>query len=509
MEAEEGAEAEAEEGAEAANVEPEILSYEEFALALGVDVIAATGRSGSGGGGGGGGRVDPPWTLAEDEAIASLVGAVADKEGLDPLRIRATDLERAFNAGTGNVGAGAVAAGGAVLRRRSFRGVQARYAALCVLNKAALLALPLTDVGRKDWPGKTPLVATALPRFRPFQAFASVVGALPAATAVDADADAGTTVAAAAAAAGTELSGREYCAVKRAVFTRSKLLGLWLPALRETTTPTGAPPDEYERPDDLREININRLEARNTAAAASALPSDAASAMSSSSSSAVTTVEVATSIVSAAAAAAAGADFSAIPFSERLRMSVFGQLVDGIRHWDDRSLRRSFVHMQDAGQARAFFVKFTGEGVDDHGGPYRAALHAAAGEEPQGLLGLLTPCMNAKTDTGDNREQTVFNPEYLAMPDRLPLYAHLGKLVALACRHNVMVPLALPDLLWRPLVGEAVGLPALQATDAHTARSLLAIMGRAGEGSDALGGGGSRGGGDGEGGGGKAKGGCC
>ena len=30
--------------------------------------------------------------------------------------------------------------------------------------------------------------------------------------------------------------------------------------------------------------------------------------------------------------------------------------------WDDRSLRRAFIHMQDAGQSRAFFVKFTGEG---------------------------------------------------------------------------------------------------------------------------------------------------
>ena len=101
------------------------------------------------------------------------------------------------------------------------------------------------------------------------------------------------------------------------------------------------------------------------------------------------------------------------------------------------------------------------------------------GEEPAGLLGLLVPCMNAKTDTGDNREKTVLNPEYLATGgDRLALYAHFGKLLGLACRHDVMVPLALPDLVWQPLTGEPVGVPALQATDAHTARSLLAIMQR-------------------------------
>ena len=182
-----------------------------------------------------------------------------------------------------------------------------------------------------------------------------------------------------------ELAGREFCAVKRAVFTRSKLLGLWLPALRETTTPTGAPPDEYERPDDLREISINRLEARSASTATLSTSSSSSSeghphllsstastgggsvaSSSSSETAAVTTIETTST------SNATTADFSVIPFAERLRVSVFGQLVENIRHWDERSLRRSFVHMQDAGQARAFFVKFTGEGVDDHGGPYRA-----------------------------------------------------------------------------------------------------------------------------------------
>jgi hypothetical protein len=41
-----------------------------------------------------------------------------------------------------------------------------------------------------------------------------------------------------------------------------------------------------------------------------------------------------------------------------------------------------------------------GEGVDDHGGPYRAALHTAVGEEPPGFLQLLTPCVNSKSDSG-------------------------------------------------------------------------------------------------------------
>ena len=38
--------------------------------------------------------------------------------------------------------------------------------------------------------------------------------------------------------------------------------------------------------------------------------------------------------------------------------------------------------------------------MDDHGGPYRAALHTALGEEPAEFLGLLSLCMNAKSESG-------------------------------------------------------------------------------------------------------------
>ena len=48
------------------------------------------------------------------------------------------------------------------------------------------------------------------------------------------------------------------------------------------------------------------------------------------------------------------------------------------------------------GNPRAFFVKFTGEGVDDHGGPYRAAFQSAVAEEAKDLLGLFVPCANGR-----------------------------------------------------------------------------------------------------------------
>ena len=46
------------------------------------------------------------------------------------------------------------------------------------------------------------------------------------------------------------------------------------------------------------------------------------------------------------------------------------------------------------------YLLLSGEGVDDHGGPYRAALHTALGEEPAEFLGLLSLCMNAKSESG-------------------------------------------------------------------------------------------------------------
>jgi HECT-domain (ubiquitin-transferase) len=143
-----------------------------------------------------------------------------------------------------------------------------------------------------------------------------------------------------------------------------------------------------------------------------------------------------------------------------------------------------------------------GEGVDDHGGPYRAALHTAVGEEPNGFLELLTPCMNAKSDSGEildppvtlssnflrydlikcllllllflgeNRDQTVLNPEFVQNAERLPLYNYFGKLLAIACRHSIMVPLSLPDMVWKPLVGETLKITDLKAIDVHTVRSL-------------------------------------
>ena len=48
---------------------------------------------------------------------------------------------------------------------------------------------------------------------------------------------------------------------------------------------------------------------------------------------------------------------------------------------------------------------------------------------------------------------------------RLRDVSFLGKLVGLACRHSLMVPLNLPSLVWKPLVGLPVDRKDLRAVD--------------------------------------------
>ena len=100
--------------------------------------------------------------------------------------------------------------------------------------------------------------------------------------------------------------------------------------------------------------------------------------------------------------------------------------------------RAAFVHMQDGGQPRAFYVKFVGEGVDDHGGPYRATFQAALADEPVRSLQLVTEG-GALNSSGSCPEAW---------------FHHLGRLLGVAGRHRVPVALELGASVWAPLSGE-------------------------------------------------------
>jgi hypothetical protein len=205
-------------------------------------------------------------------------------------------------------------------------------------------------------------------------------------------------------------------------------LALWNLVLRETSTFTLPNSDEYERPEDIPVIEIDRIRARGAQISGDALSPAA-----------------------------------------RLSASVLGQILDATWSWEDASLRRSFAHMQDAGQTRCFFVKFRGEGVDDHGGPYRALFQTAIGEEPA-QLGLLRPCPNGRSRFGPNQDQLLLDgEECFGASGTEELFYHVGRLLGVAVRHRIHLPLSLSLLVWKPLAG----LP-LQSSDLAGVDTLLA-----------------------------------
>ena len=338
------------------------------------------------------------WSMEEDVALCSAVNAYADKFGEDPCRLY-PELLDAFRLQIG------------VLPRRTSDEVRCRYAALCVLNKAAELVLPVCDFGAESSVGGINGVAVLTDyerelraRFYPSYLYTG------------------------------RFSSQALLDVKRVTFFRTKLK-FWSLLLKESTTNTSEPPDEFDRPSDIKEILLNRVVARSL----------------------LDRKESTT-------------------FSERLKRSVFGQLMEALASWDDSFMRRAYQHFQDAGQSRAFFVKFEGEGSDDQGGPYRAVFNTIT-EEAEGLLDLLVLCPNGAADGSEtflNRDKFLFNTRLTQSqpPDSL-LYVFFGKAIAIACRHSIQVSLSLPSAIWKPLLGEAVGMSDLRDMDTRTSTFLL------------------------------------
>merc|ERR1711990_340922 len=148
-------------------------------------------------------------------------------------------------------------------------------------------------------------------------------------------------------------------------------------ALERTVTRAKKAEDDYDYPEDLRQVMLNRPKA----AAAKERPDP----------------------------------------ETRLSYSLFGQAFDELHFMEASALRMAYTHPMDDGQERTFKVKFEGEGVDDYGGPYRevfaqfcAELQAVASDSSDKLascvLPLLMPCPNWRNGVGDNREKYVINP---------------------------------------------------------------------------------------------------
>jgi hypothetical protein len=100
-------------------------------------------------------------------------------------------------------------------------------------------------------------------------------------------------------------------------------------------------------------------------------------------------------------------------------------------------------------------VKLIGEGVFDNGGPYRAVVGAACGEEVAGPLQFLVPCPNSQNNMGLNRDVMVFNTSMTSPTDlgRLKLW---GRLSGMSHRQDMLVSVSLPTLVFKACTGLVV-----------------------------------------------------
>jgi hypothetical protein len=241
--------------------------------------------------------------------------------------------------------------------------------------------------------------------------------------------------------------GPLLCACRASVFTATKTT-LVQSAVRRTVTATKKADDDYDYPEDLPQVLLNRPKA-----AAGRNRRDPAT---------------------------------------RLRLSLFGQLCDELHFLDPAVLRLGYTHPMDDGQARAFKVKFEGEGADDYGGPYRETFSQVAAEvqalgevlRPESrdsfkrasrcALPLLRPAPNAAVDDAATGQDSLIPQPGLAEGSYLDMYHFLGQFLGMALRSRVAIKVKVPPHVWKALVGEPLSpLADLKAFDEPTAAMVV------------------------------------
>ncbi|EEY52976.1 E3 ubiquitin-protein ligase HERC, putative [Phytophthora infestans T30-4] len=207
--------------------------------------------------------------------------------------------------------------------------------------------------------------------------------------------------------------------------------------------------DEYDYPEDLPQLHVNRLKA-------------------------------------AAAKCHEGTVSS-------LLSSLFGQSFEELHFLPIKTLRMVYSHPMDDGQLRSFKVKFEGEGVDDYGGPYReffsqffaelqmlnvpesedngstSSEHSANGGPSSTslkvdpnvsvsacVLPFLLPSPNWRNGVGANREKFVLNGALIEQKRQLycEMFFFIGQMIGICLRTRVCVRLDLAMSVWKQLVVE-------------------------------------------------------
>lgn len=222
-------------------------------------------------------------------------------------------------------------------------------------------------------------------------------------------------------------------AIRRKVFPQLKLKHFY-EAVKKSTTRALKTDDDYDYPENLPHVKINRLKSFRAREAA---------------------------------------ELMQVSGEDLLLSTMFCQLHKELRQNNDEKLRISYTHPMDDGQSRSFKIKFEGEGVDDYGGPYREIFGQVCTElqllypglsggpgggkqRPMCFLPLLMPTPNWIAD-GDIVERYMFMFQPSAQSDmKMDLVLFMGQVVGLALRSRITLDLSLPSFIWKMVVGETL-----------------------------------------------------
>ncbi|XP_071541149.1 LOW QUALITY PROTEIN: probable E3 ubiquitin-protein ligase HERC1 [Panulirus ornatus] len=124
--------------------------------------------------------------------------------------------------------------------------------------------------------------------------------------------------------------------------------------------------------------------------------------------------------------------------------------------------------------SRAWKVKLVGEGADDAGGVFDDTMTEMCNELVTGAVPLLIPTPNAVSDTGNNRDRFLVNPD-LTQHHHMMWFKFLGILFGIAIRTKKPLALPLAPLMWKLLAGIAPSSADLEEVDVEYMQSLRAI----------------------------------
>jgi len=118
---------------------------------------------------------------------------------------------------------------------------------------------------------------------------------------------------------------------------------------------------------------------------------------------------------------------------------------------------------------RVWTVKLIGEGATDAGGPYQEILSQICREVQSPPLSMFIPCPNAQIATEQEgsvagRDKFIPNPSKTSA-QHLKMYRFIGLLLGVALRSGHALPLNLPSVVWKPLVGTQPSHADLRAID--------------------------------------------